>query len=116
MTDLDTIATDGDTGRIRNEAARAPSSDPGRDHVALAVAFVAHEQSDARRFAAGEARWKRAAALGGLLLALAAWGAEEAWRAHAEAAAGRAQIDDMHERIVRIEQQLDRLMERSDDR
>lgn len=107
-----------DTGRIRTEASKGPSSDPGRDHTALAVAFISHEQQDARRFAelakAERERWASAAVIGGVLLSLAAWGAQQAWSAHADASAGRAQIDDMHERIVRIEAQIDRLMDRRD--
>lgn len=106
-----------DTERIRAAAAKPPSSDPAREMTGLEVSFIAHEQADSRRFAAGEQRWKQAFAAGaiggGILLSLATWGAQQAWAAHADAAAGRAQIDDMHERIVRIESQMDRLMERT---
>lgn len=112
----ETLSFDDDSQRIRTEASKKDASDPGGELRGLAVAFVAHEAADTRRFAATEQRWKQAAIVGGIVLSLAAWGAEQAWAAHADAAAGRAQIDDMHERVVRIEQQIDRLMERSDDR
>lgn len=125
MSESVTFDDDDDTARLRLAAAKAPSSDPAREMTGLEVAFIAHEQADQRRFAAAtedaaareranEQRRKQWGFALGLLLALAGWGAEQAWAAHADAAAGRAQIDDMHERVVRIEQQIDRLMERSD--
>ena len=42
--------------------------------------------------------------------------ATAAWTAHAEAAADRARLEDVQQRLVRIEAQIDRLMERSERR
>jgi len=87
---------DDDTGKIRTEAAKGPSSDPGRDTTALAVAFIAHEQADARR-------WRVTMWAFGLLLTSALGIAGYALSAAAETGADRATLQDVHDRMVRIE-------------
>ena len=96
MPDLSSLADDDDTGRIRTEAAKGPSSDPGRDLTALSVAFIAHEAQDARRHR--HTMWIFGFALS-LALAVCAW----AWSAQANSGADRATLQDVHDRMVRIE-------------
>lgn len=47
MTDLSSLATDEDTGRVRAEASRKDASDPGGELRGLTVAFIQHEDTEA---------------------------------------------------------------------
>lgn len=96
MTDLSSLADDDDTGRIRTEASKGPSSNPGRDLTALAVAFIAHEAQDTRRH-------RQLLALFGVVLFVGLAGFGWAWAAQADSGADRATLQDMHDRMVRIE-------------
>lgn len=113
MSDLDSLIDDDDTGKLRTEAAKGPSSNPGRDVTALAVAFIAHEKQDTRRHR--QTLWLMGvgyAVAAAVLLALGGW----AWAAQADSGAERARLEDVQRRLDRIEQQIDRLVERSEDR
>ncbi len=100
---------DDDSQRIRTEVAKGPSSDPGRDLTALSVAFIAHENQDSRR-------WRISMWVFGLAFSAALAVASYAVHAAAETGADRARLDDVRDRLVRIEAQIDRLMERSEGR
>lgn len=109
MPDLSSLADDDDTGRIRTEVGKGPPSDPALAVSALAAAFIVHEAQDTRRHR------QQLGALGLIAtaaLAIAAW----AWTVQADSGAERARLEDVQRRLDRIEQQIDRLVERSEDR
>lgn len=103
MTDLPDFG-DEDSQRIRTEVAKGPSSDPARDLAALSAAFIVHESQDRKRHRQNMAAWSFVVALA---LGVAGW----AWTAQANSGADRATLQDMHDRMVRIEGLL---MERSE--
>lgn len=106
MTDLPDFG-DEDSQRIRTEARKPPGSDPGRELTALSVAFIAHESQDARR-------WRVSMWVFGLAFSAALGVAGYAVHAAAETGADRARLEDVQQRLARIEAQIDRLMERSE--
>jgi hypothetical protein len=98
---------DDDTGKIRTEASRKDASDPGGELRGLAVAFIAHEGQDSRR-------WRFSMWAFGVAFSAALGVAGYAVHAAAETGADRARLEDVQARCARIEAQIDRLMERSE--
>jgi hypothetical protein len=96
VTDLPDFDGDDDTGKIRLEASRKPASDPGSELRGLTVAFIQHEVSDATR-------WKVSLWAFGLMLSAALAVCAYALNAAAETGGDRATMQDMHDRMVRIE-------------
>lgn len=97
---------DDDTGKLRTEAAKRDASDPGGELRGLAVAQIAHEASDARK-------WRTVAWLCALLVSLILVAGGAAWTAQAQVTANTTRIESMQRQLDHIEQQVDRLVERS---
>lgn len=95
-----------DSQRIR-AAAEEPVSDAEKAISGLRVAVLAHEAADAWR-------WRLAWFVFLTLLALGGWLAERTLADASASATDHQRIEDMSERVVRIEQQIDRLVERTD--
>jgi len=108
MSTLPDFDDERDTGRIATIAADEPS-DPMREIRRLRVQVGTHELLNGRR-------WRQLMAAIAFVGAAAGGVATAAWTAHAEAAADRARLEDVQQRLVRIEAQIDRLMERSEER
>jgi hypothetical protein len=106
MTDLSELVNDDDTGPI-GTAARRKVENPAAETVALGVDIAAHDRADRWRFLA-VAVWLTALTAGVTYLATHVQAEER------ESATTRAQLDDVRDRLVRIEAQIDRLMERSE--
>ena len=97
---------DDDTGQIATAIQKA-RTDPAAAAAETLPRLVAHEIDD-RRWR----RWMLGAA--GLTVSVALSVGGFALHAAADASADRARIEDVQARLVRIEQQMDRLLERTD--
>ena len=96
---------DDDTGRL-GRIVRQKAGDAFTELKALEVMVQAHEDQDNRR-------WRLTHWVLGLVITTAIAVCSVVWSAHAETSADRARLEDVQSRLVRIETQIDRLMERT---